>query len=157
MKLAHIFTAIAAALIAGTLFLPYQSRLSYNMNWFFSSTSANTLPTREYIAGLSLPETWPPAIAIFLIAVSFFIARNTATAIIGVVLSSLLLLYMAFLAFILTFELNFFGSSSSKELGIGYFAGLLIVVAFLPLMIVHLSKTIRGGKQKIAREDVLDM
>jgi hypothetical protein len=152
MKLAHIFTAIAALLLAGTLFLPYQTRLSYEFS-LFSSTPLGGLPTRTYIAGLELPETWPPAIALFLVAVSLFISRQLATAIIGLVLSCLMLLYMAFLAFILTFQL--FGPS--KDLGIGYFLALLVVVGFLPLMIVHLSKTIRKGREVKVREDVLDM
>ena len=152
MKLAHIFTGIAALLLAGTLFLPYQTRLSYNFD-LFSTAVSNELPKRVYAAGLSLPETWPPVIILFLVAVSLFITRNVATAIIGLVLSCLMLLYMAFLAFILTFSL--FGGS--KELGSGYFAGLLIVTGFLPMMIVHLSKTIRKGKRVKVREDILDM
>lgn len=72
------------------------------------------------------------------------IKENLATSIISMILSFINLLYMAFLGFILTLNLSFFGGGPRNlELKGGFFLSVLAGIYFLAIMIAHLVAVIR--------------
>lgn len=153
MKHIQPIAGIVFLLLTASLFLPYKTQFDTSYGKLFPLTPV--LPV-QYISGLSIPATYPPVIASLLAAISLLIVRNTGTAIIGLVLSCVALLFLGYLAFFLTFELTFFGTPRNPKLGAGYFAALTITIGFVVLMIVHLVKTSRNGTKNTVREDVLD-
>ena len=132
---------VGIGVIVLSLFLPYETHDYYSG---VSSQSA----TFQYIGtktlGINHVGAYIPIVIIAMCMGMINIKENLATAIISMILSFFNLLYMAFLGFILTFHLNFFGGGPINfELEGGYFLSVLVGFYFLTIMISHLLVVVR--------------
>jgi hypothetical protein len=139
--LALIFTAMALL----SLLLPYERHDVESWNLFSGSTGIHQFGVNK--PGYTLPVAYVPGFLMLLIWGMITLRKNLATAIIGLIFSALSLFYMAFLSFILTFNLHLFGGSTNSALEPGYYICLLAVISFLIVSIVHLTAVVRRPKR----------
>ncbi len=153
MKRFYILSIICAGVILFSLFLPYEEMYR---DWGLTR-NVFTDDHGEIKSGWKyFPFTIVPAIIIGLVAGLNAIRENVATALIGLLLSLGNLLYMGFIAVILT--LNF--GAGRSEIEIGYFIALLAVLIYVGVTSIHFIHVVRNRKNPkentSAANDLLD-
>lgn len=144
MKDFHFYTLIVLGIAISSLFLPYERHDIESWNLFTGSSGITHRGVSN--PGYLLPVAYAPTLLMLLIWGMITLRKNLTTAIIGLIFSALNLFYMAFLSFILTFNLHLFGGSTHSALEPGYFICLLAVICFLVIAIVHLVAVVRKPK-----------
>lgn len=121
-----------------SLFLPYASHDEYTGGWFTSN--------RQLVANDVMKSGWDyievtfvAPVAILLLSTIMVAIRNRATAIIGVIFSFFIILWMPIVAFVLTF--NLFGSDDRIQLG--YLICVVTVVTYFGFNIGSLVYEVR--------------
>ena len=152
MKPFYILSIVCAGIILLSLFLPYEETY---LDWGLGK-NPHTYNGGDIKNGWNyLPFTIVPAVIIGLIAGLNAMRENLGTAITGLVVSILNLLYMGFVEFLLSF--NFM---SYSEIKIGFYIAVLAVLFHLLMMIVHLIRVMRNRKNPkknaIVANDLLD-
>ena len=130
-----------------SLFLPYET------HDYYSGVSSQS-GAYQYIGvktlGINHIGAYIPIATIAICLGIIKIKENLATAIISLILSFVNLLYMAFLGFILTFNLNFFGGGPSNfELKGGYFLSVIVGIYLVPVTIRHLIMVVRKRRNPV--------
>lgn len=151
-KKAPIIFIICAGIAALSLFLPYKSFDYYTGGLFGTTLAEENLKE----SGLEHPEAYIPPAAMLIAVVILLLARNMATAIINLILSFGIVLYMFLLAFILTFEI--FSPRRNIDVESGFYLASLAALTFFIMSIVHLIRVIRerrNARPAIA-DDLLD-
>lgn len=134
--------------------LPYRQYDLYSGGWF----STNTLvQSSVQDSGLEFEFCYVLVIAMLATSLILVIQRNLATAIIGLIFSFGMVLFLPLLAFALTFSL--FGPERNMELKVGYAMGALSVLTYFGFTIVHLVFVVKRRRllaKNPARQDVLN-
>ena len=129
---------ICFAVVAISLFLPYASHDEYTGGWFSGNRQLITDDLMK--SGFDYLEvTFVPPVAILVISTILLAARNRATAIVGLVLSFFLMLWLPIMLFVLTF--NLFGSDDRVQ--IGFILCVLSVLTYFGFNIGNLVYTVR--------------
>ena len=151
-----VYHFIIIGFVIASLFLPYKEYDLYYSNGIFGAGSLKEADVQE--AGINLIESIIPLIILILTSFMVLIARNLATAIVGLLLSNLLVLYLPFEAFILTFTL--FSPKKDVHVDIGFYISLLAILSYLIFTILHLIQVSRERKKtvkvKAVETDLLD-
>ena len=151
-----VYHFIIIGFVIASLFLPYKEYDLYYSNGIFGAGSLKEADVQE--AGINLIESIIPLIILILTSFMVLIARNLATAIVGLILSILLVLYLPFEAFILTFTL--FSPKKDVHVDIGFYISLLAILSYLIFTILHLIQVSRERKKtvkvKAVETDLLD-
>lgn len=161
MKNILIFSLVPIGVIFISLFLPYESHDDYSSGGLFGGNST-LLAKGLKTSGINYIPAYIPILFIGICLAIIKIKENLATAIIALILSLGNLFYMAILAFLLVFHLNFFGGPRNYELEFGFFLALIAVIAYIPVMIIHLIMVIRKRRKGIKpavdanKSDLLD-
>lgn len=140
-KMTIIHISIVALLLL-CLFLPH---LKYDLyqGGFFSN---RTLIRKGVVeSGFKNIYSYVPVFFAVLCCVLVNVYRVVGTAIAGLVLMALTLLYMPIEGFSLVFDL--FGPKSNQTLEIGYFLKVLLVAGYLAFMIVELVLRVRERRR----------
>lgn len=146
----NIFYIIIPLLMTGSLFLPVVKYDVYTGGFF----STNTLMTENVKEnGLNNLFCYFPLFMALLTTLIANVSRVPGTAIAGLVIMSVTVLYMPFEAFILTFTL--FGAHRNKEVDIGFYLMLLSVLGFVTLMIIETVKR-RRAKKRNTMSDIMN-
>lgn len=145
MKHILIFSLVPIGVILISLFLPYESHDDYTTGGLFSTSTliASGIKT----LGINYLPAYIPILFIGICLAIIKIKENLATAIISLILSLGNLFYMGFLAFLLVFHLNFFGGPRNYELEFGFYLSLISVIAYIPVMIIHLILVVRKRRK----------
>lgn len=151
-----VYHFIIIGVVLASLFLPYKEYDLYYSNGIFGAGSLKETDVQE--AGINLIESIIPLIILILTSFMVLIARNLATAIVGLILSILLVLYLPFEAFILTFTL--FSPKKDVHVDIGFYISVLAILSYLVFTILHLIQVSRERKKtvkvKAVETDLLD-
>jgi hypothetical protein len=151
-----IYHFVIIGVVFVSLFLPYKEYdLHYN-NGIFGSGGLKESGVQE--SGINLIESIVPLIVLILTSFMALIARNLATAIVGLILSILLVLYLPFEAFVLTFTI--FSPKKDVHVQIGFYISVLAILSYLVFTILHLIQVSRERKKtvkvKAVETDILD-
>jgi hypothetical protein len=151
-----VYHFIIIGVVLASLFLPYKEYDLYYSNGIFGAGSLKESGVQE--VGINLIESIIPLIILILTSFMVLIARNLATAIVGLILSILLVLYLPFEAFILTFTL--FSPKKDVHVDIGFYISALAILSYLVFTILHLIQVSRERKKtvkiKAVETDLLD-
>lgn len=149
-----IYHYICFGFAIATLFLPY---LLHSSSYLDSPLLPDYAKKYIYESGFDLIEiTFVPLLAILIISAIVLAYRSKATAIVGIVLSFFLILFMILLGVALTFTL--FGIST-KKVGIGYVLQFLNVITYFVLNIYFFAWIRKNKiipKKDLAELDLLD-
>lgn len=155
-----IYHYICIGMMLSTLFLPYCTYDLYTGGFWQTPT---LLQENVSEVGLEIELVYGLIVGMILTSVTMLVKRNLATAIIGLIMSLGMVLFLPLLAFILTF--NLFGPQRNEELGIGYILAVATVITFFGFSIAHLVYTVKQRKmakknpanqRSYAKTDLLD-
>lgn len=151
-----LYHFIIIGIVLVSLFLPYKEYDLYYSNGIFGSGAMQEAGVQE--AGINLIESIIPLIVLILTSFTVLISRNLATAIVGLILSILLVLYLPFEAFVLTFTI--FSPKKDVHVQIGFYISVLAILSYLVFTILHLIQVSRERKKtvkvKAVETDLLD-
>lgn len=134
-----------------SLFLPYKE---YDITDWGAFGVVSEENVRE--AGIKFVEAYIPSVILLIALIPVMIKRTRATAIISMVVSFGNLLYLPFLAFVLTFEI--FSPRNNVTVELGYYLAVLAGLVFFGMSIYTLRKAIQEFKirKPMTNMDLLD-
>ena len=137
-----IYHYISIGLMLLTLFLPYRTYDLYAGGFWQTSS---LIEENVHELGMEVELVYGLIATLILTSVTMLVKRNLATAIIGLIMSFGMVLFLPLLAFALTFHL--FGPSRNEELGLGYMIAVVTVISYFGFAISHLVYTVKQRKE----------
>ena len=148
MKYITFYAIALTILMFFTLFFPYSHHDLYAKSSFFLIKGA-LIEAGIVTDGFEFWKTITVLIWSAAITLAVSIPQSTAKAIVSLLLSAGLGIYMVLLSIMLTTYITVGGGDYDYTLGIGFYFAAMVSILFIVITIIHLIKTIRSKKVEL--------